>query len=107
MMNPSDSQNDISPKGWRLRLYIAGQTAKSLAAISNLHRIVKKYLPEKIEIEIIDLLENPELAAVDHIIAIPTLIRKSPMPICKVIGDLSSTEKTLIGLQIKPPTNGS
>jgi len=87
---------------WLLRLYIAGQTPKSLTAISNLHRICDEHLPGGFEIEIIDLLERPHLAEGDNIIAIPTLVRKLPEPIRKVIGDLSDLERTLVGLQLKP-----
>ncbi len=97
--NPQHSE----PVGdWVLRLYIAGQTSKSLAALVNLHRICDEYLAGKYQIEVIDLLEKPQLAEGDQIIAIPTLVRKLPEPMRKVIGDLSDTEKTLVGLQLKP-----
>ena len=85
-----------------MRLYIAGQTPKSLAAMSNLNRICEEYLAGKFQIEVIDLLEKPQLAEGDQIVAIPTLVRKLPEPMRKVIGDLSDTEKTLVGLQLKP-----
>ncbi len=85
-----------------LRLYIAGQTPKSLAAISNLHSICEEHLAGRFTIEVIDLMENPQLAKGDEIIAIPTLVRKLPAPIRKIIGDLSDTEKTLVGLELKP-----
>jgi circadian clock protein KaiB len=98
----TDSQ--IPVVAWCLRLYIAGQTPKSLAAISNLHRICEEYLAGRFSIEVIDLLENAQLAEGDKIIAIPTLVRKLPEPIRKIIGDLSDTEKTLVGLQLKPKT---
>lgn len=87
---------------WVLRLYIAGQTPKSLAAVSNLRRICDEHLAAQYQIEIVDLLEAPQLAEGDKIIAIPTLVRKLPEPIRKIIGDLSDTEKTLVGLQLKP-----
>ncbi len=87
---------------WVLRLYVAGQTAKSQAAISNLHRICEEYLAGKYHIEVVDLLEMPQLAEGDKIIAIPTLVRKLPEPLRKIIGDLSDTERALIGLQLKP-----
>jgi circadian clock protein KaiB len=87
---------------WLLRLYIAGQTPKSLAAVSNLHRICEEHLAGEFDIEVIDLLVTPQLAEGDKIIAIPTLVRKLPAPIRKIIGDLSDTEKTLVGLQLKP-----
>lgn len=90
------------PADWVLRLYIAGQTPKSLAAISNLHRICKEHLAGQFHIEVVDLTEAPQLAEDDKIIAIPTLVRKLPEPIRKIIGDLSDTEKTLLGLQLKP-----
>lgn len=86
---------------WVLRLYIAGQTPKSLAAISNLRRICEEHLANRYEIEIIDLLKQPQLAEGDKIIAIPTLVRKLPAPLRRIIGDLSDTEKTLVGLQLK------
>jgi circadian clock protein KaiB len=92
------------PEKWVLRLYIAGQTPKSLAAISNLHRICEQHLADKYQIEVIDLLEKPQLAEGDKIIAIPTLVRRLPAPIRKIIGDLSDTEKTLVGLQLKQKT---
>lgn len=103
-MNDHDSneiQHSPPPDDWILRLYIAGQTPKSLAATSNLHRICEEHLAGKFQIEVIDLLENPQLAEGDKIIAIPTLVRKLPEPIRKVIGDLSNTEKTLVGLDLK------
>lgn len=103
-MNDHDStnhQHSPPPGDWVLRLYIAGQTPKSLAAMSNLHRICDEYLAGRFQIEVIDLLENPQLAEGDQIIAIPTLVRKLPEPIRRVIGDLSNTEKTLVGLDLK------
>jgi circadian clock protein KaiB len=104
-MNESDIphfEEEKDGSDWVLRLYIAGQTPKSLAAISNLHRICDVHKETKFHIEVIDLLEKPQLAEGDKIIAIPTLVRKLPEPIRKVIGDLSDTEKTLVGLQLKP-----
>jgi len=99
---PDDTTPATRPDNWLLRLYIAGQTPKSLAAISNLHRICEQHLAGKFEIEVIDLLRNPELAEADKIIAIPTLVRKLPEPLRKIIGDLSDTDKTLVGLQLEP-----
>jgi circadian clock protein KaiB len=90
------------PADWVLRLYIAGQTPKSLAAVSNLHQICEEHLAGKYDVEVIDLLEHPQLAEGDKIVAIPTLVRMLPKPIRKIIGDLSDTEKTLVGLQLKP-----
>lgn len=87
---------------WELRLYVAGQTPKSLTAFANLKRICEEYLEGRYTIHVIDLLENPQLAEGDQIVAIPTLVRSLPEPIKKIIGDLSNTERTLVGLQIRP-----
>lgn len=91
---------------WQLRLYIAGQTPKSLMAFANLKNICEEYLKGEYSIEIIDLSKNPSLAIEDSIIALPTLVRKLPTPIKKIIGDLSNVEKVLIGLQIIPLQDG-
>lgn len=85
---------------WELRLYTAGQTPKSLAAIKNLRKVCEEHLAGRYEIEIVDLLKNPRLAKDHQIVAIPTLVRKLPVPIRKIIGDLSDTERTLVGLQL-------
>jgi circadian clock protein KaiB len=85
-----------------LRLYIAGQTPKSLTAFANLKKICEEYLAGRYQIEVIDLLENPQLARGDQILAIPTLVRKLPKPVRKIIGDLSNTEHVLIGLDLLP-----
>ncbi len=85
-----------------LRLYVAGQTRKSLAAFANLKRICDEHLAGMYKIEIIDLVENPQLARGDHILAIPTLVRRLPPPLKKIIGDLSNTEKVLVGLDLCP-----
>ena len=87
---------------WQLRLYVAGQTSKSLAAFANLKKICEEHLEGKYRIEIIDLLENPTLAKGDQILAIPTLVRKLPEPVKKIIGDLSNTERVLVGLDLRP-----
>ena len=87
--------------GWQLRLYVAGQTPKSLAAFANLKQICEEHLEGKYSIEVVDLLVNPQLAKGDQILAIPTLVRKLPEPIKKIIGDLSNTERVLVGLDIK------
>ncbi len=84
-----------------LRLYVAGQTAKSLAAMSNLKRFCEEHLAGRYDIEVIDLMKNPQLAAGDQILAIPTLVRKLPAPLKRIIGDLSNTEKVLVGLDIR------
>jgi circadian clock protein KaiB len=87
---------------WELRLYVAGQTAKSLTAFANLQRICEEHLAGKYSIELIDLLKNPRLAAGDQILAIPTLVRRLPEPMRKIIGDLSDTEAVLVGLDLRP-----
>jgi circadian clock protein KaiB len=87
---------------WRLRLYVAGQTPKALRAFANLQRICEEHLAGRYEIEVIDLLEHPQLARGDEIIAVPTLVRQLPEPITKIIGDLSDTERVLVGLQLVP-----
>lgn len=90
------------PEFWDLRLYVAGQTAKSVAAFANLKRVCEDHLAGKYNIEIVDLLVNPQLARGDQIVAIPTVVRKLPPPIRKIIGDLSDTERVLVGLQLRP-----
>lgn len=87
---------------WVLRLYVAGQTLRSLVAIENLHRICAEHLDGQYEIELIDLLEKPQLAQWDQILAVPTLVRRLPEPSRKVIGDLSNTERVLAGLELRP-----
>jgi circadian clock protein KaiB len=89
------------PKQWQLRLYVAGQTPKSVTAFANLKRLCEEHLAGEFEIEVIDLIENPRLAKDDQIVAIPTLVRRLPQPIRKIIGDLSDTERTLVGLQLR------
>jgi len=86
---------------WNLRLYVAGQTPKSLEAFANLRKICMDYLAGRYEIEVIDLIENPHLAREDQVVAIPTLIRKLPEPIKKIIGTLADTERVLVGLDIR------
>jgi circadian clock protein KaiB len=87
---------------WELRLYVAGQSPKSVAAFANLKRLCEEHLAGKYTIEVIDLLEQPQLAAGDQIVALPTLVRKLPQPLRKIVGDLSNTERTLVGLQLRP-----
>src|SRR6187200_625496 len=89
-------------KTWQLRLYIAGQTPKSVLALKNINRYCNEHLADQYSIEIVDLLKNPQLAEGDQIFAIPTLVRKVPEPIRKIIGDLSNEEKVLVGLNIRP-----
>jgi circadian clock protein KaiB len=87
---------------FELRLYVAGQTRKSLTAIANLKRICEDHLQGRYTVEVVDLLEHPQLARGDQILAIPTLVRKLPKPIKKIIGDLSNAEKVLVGLDVRP-----
>jgi circadian clock protein KaiB len=87
---------------WDLRLYVAGKTAKSVAAFANLQRMCEQHLPGRYTIEVVDLLREPQLARGAQIVAIPTLVRKLPAPIRKIIGDLSNEARALIGLQIQP-----
>jgi len=96
------TQTSVTDKRWMLRLYVAGQTLKSIVARANLHKICEQHMPDKYHVEVIDLLENPGLAKDDQIIAIPTLVRNLPIPVRKIIGDLSNTERVLIGLDIHP-----
>ncbi|MGH6884550.1 MAG: circadian clock KaiB family protein [Geminicoccales bacterium] len=91
-----------NPDVWELRLYVAGKTARSVAAFENLERLCKQHLRGKYRIEVVDLLVHPQLARGDQIVAIPTLVRKLPEPIRKVIGDLSNVERTMVGLQLRP-----
>jgi circadian clock protein KaiB len=87
---------------WDLRLYIAGQTPKSVAAISNLQRLCEEHLAGKYQIEVVDLVAHPHLARTDQILAIPTLVRRLPVPMRKIIGDLSNSERVLVGLELRP-----
>lgn len=93
---------ESSKKVYELRLYVAGQTPRSLQALSNLKRICEEHLAGHYRVEIIDLLRKPQLAAGDQILAIPTLVRTIPKPARKIIGDLSNTEKVLVGLDVRP-----
>lgn len=87
---------------WELRLYVAGQTARAMTAFANLKKICETYMAGRYHIEVIDLLESPGLADGDQILAVPTLVRKLPEPIRKIIGDLSNTERVLVGLDLRP-----
>lgn len=93
---------DDNMEQWELRLYVAGQTARSLTAFANLKRICEEHLQGRYTIEVIDLVERPQLAADEQIFALPTLIRKLPSPVRKIVGDLSNAEHALIGLQLRP-----
>jgi circadian clock protein KaiB len=91
----------VSPPEYELRLYLAGHSPRSVRAVENLRRTCEEYLAGRYRIELVDLLENPQLARGDEIIAVPTLVRKLPQPVRRIIGDLSDTEKLLIGLQLR------
>ena len=94
------AQGSRDPGFYDLRLYVAGQTPKSVAALANLKRFCEEHLAGKYKIEVVDLVENPKLARSDQILAIPTLVRRLPEPIRKIIGDLSNTERMLVGLDL-------
>lgn len=104
MLNRNLKQKEMSKKKaeWQLVLYIAGQTPKSIKAFDNIKKYAEEHLEGKYSIEIVDLLINPQLAENDQILAVPTLVRRLPEPIRKIIGDLSNKEKVLVGLNIKP-----
>jgi len=89
---------------WNLRLYVAGQTPRSIAAFANLKRLCEEHLSGRYNIEVVDLVKHPQLAAGDQIVAIPTLVRKLPEPLRKIVGDLRDTEHALVGLQVRPAT---
>jgi circadian clock protein KaiB len=101
-MTSKNSPAEPDEERWQLRLYVAGQTPKSIAAFANLKKICHEHLEGKYSIEVIDLMKNPQLAQGDQILALPTLVRKLPEPMKKIIGDLSDTERVLVGLDIKP-----
>jgi circadian clock protein KaiB len=96
---PSASADQV----WDLRLYVTGQSPKCLRAIENLRRACEEHLAGRYRIEVVDLLENPRLAADDQILAVPTVVRKLPSPMRKIVGDLSDTERLLVGLQLVSP----
>ena len=91
--------------GWNLRLYIAGETSRSIAAVKNLQQLCTQYLPADYRIEVVDLLRNPQLAAGDQILAVPTLVRRLPPPLKKIIGDLSNVKRVLVGLDLRSGKN--
>ena len=91
-----------NPDVWQLRLYVAGQTPKSVTAFANLKKLCEENLPGRYQIEVIDLLQQPQLAAGHQIVAIPTLVRKLPEPLRRIVGDLSNADRTLVGLQLRP-----
>lgn len=90
---------------WELRLYVAGQSPRSLAAFANLKAICEAHVSGRYRIEVVDLLKTPQLSREDQIVAVPTVVRTLPPPMKKVIGDLSNTERTLVGLQLRPAAN--
>jgi circadian clock protein KaiB len=101
-LSPLNGWALTEPNVWELRLYVAGKTARSVAALENLTKLCEDHLRGQYRIEVVDLLVHPKLAKGDQIVAIPTLVRKLPEPIRKVIGDLSNAERTLVGLQLRP-----
>lgn len=102
MTGEEENCGAVNEEVWILRLYVAGQTPKSLTAFANLKKLCEEHLAGRYTIEVIDLLEQPQLARGDQIFAVPTLVRKLPPPLRKIIGDLSNTEKVLVGLDIRP-----
>jgi circadian clock protein KaiB len=99
-------RDEPTSETWQLRLYVAGQTPRSVAAFANLKKICEDHLAGRYEIEVVDLLKHPQLAAGDQILAIPTLVRKLPQPLRKIVGDLRDTERALVGLQVRPAAVG-
>lgn len=99
---PAARRTTPESKMWKLRLYVAGQTPRSVAAIDNLERICQEHLEGRYEVEVVDLLKNPRLARDHQILAVPTLVRQIPHPARKIIGDLSNVERVLVGLEIRP-----
>jgi circadian clock protein KaiB len=100
MQNPLSPATVAATENFVLRLYIAGQTPKCMRAFTNLKRICEQYLADRYQIEMIDLLKNPALARIDQILAVPTLVRRVPVPVRKIIGDLSNTQRVLAGLDV-------
>jgi circadian clock protein KaiB len=98
---PLSTPEPAAAETWNLRLYVAGQTPRAIAALDNLKRICEEHLAGKYSIEVIDLLKNPQLARGDQILAVPTLVRKLPEPVRKIIGDLSNEERVLVGLDLR------
>ena len=103
----SPNVNAAGEELWELRLYVAGNSAKSALAFANLRKLCQEHLPGRYTIEVIDLLKQPQLSVGDQIVAIPTLVRKLPKPLRKIVGDLSNTERTLVGLQLRPAIVGT
>jgi circadian clock protein KaiB len=105
-IHPQEPGGTAAAEVWELRLYVAGQTPKSITAFANLKKICEAHLPGRYKIEVVDLLRQPQLAAGHQIVAIPTLVRKLPEPLRRIVGDLSNTERTLVGLQLRPAKSG-
>jgi circadian clock protein KaiB len=101
---PKTKATEPVPGRWDLRLYVAGQTERSVRAFDNLKKLCEEHLAGQYHIEVVDLLRDPKLARGDQIIAVPTLVRKLPEPVRKIIGDLSNTERVLVGLDLRPRT---
>lgn len=105
MKRTKGKNGDEKPTGsdfWNLRLYIVDETSRSVAALHNLQKVCDEHLTGKYHVEVIDLLKNPQLAAGDQILAVPTLVRRLPLPLKKIIGDLSDTQRVLVGLDLRP-----
>ncbi len=98
----SEPTESTPSESWELRLYVAGATPRAIAALENLKKICEEHLAGKYSIEVVDLLKNPQLARGDQILAVPTLVRKLPEPVRKIIGDLSNEERVLVGLDLRP-----
>ncbi len=103
-IEPKAMAREAESSRYVLRLYVAGRSPKSLVAIVNLNHICQEYLAGRYKIEVVDLIENPQLARDEQVLAIPTLVRKLPSPMCKIIGDLSNTERVLVGLDLRKKT---
>lgn len=101
-MSGNADEEEVDGLFWDLKLYVAGQTPKCITAFSNLKRICEEHLEGRYRIQVVDLLQNPQLAEGDQILAIPTLVRRLPTPLRKIIGDLSNTERVLVGLDLRP-----
>src|SRR6478672_7855681 len=104
--NTAPNGNGDSDNSWHLRLYVAGHTMKSITALSNLRKICEEHLKGQYSIEVVDLIRNPALAKGDQILAVPTLVRRLPHPMRKILGDLSNTERVLVGLDLRPRGEG-
>ncbi len=102
MPNRRPKRRGAAPGRWDLRLYVAGETPRAVTALTNLKKLCEEHIPCAYHIEVIDLLKNPQLAKGDQILAVPTLVRKLPVPVRKIIGDLSNTERVLVGLDLRP-----